>query len=874
MKLPLLLESRFTLNTSAVEKRLRSMSTKRQPELRSPWSDQASSLARLYELTGRLLRSPDLNSGLKEILEAAIEVLGADMGNIQILDPARNVLEMIAHQGFHRDFLDFFREVSPEKDTACAHALRSGQRFIIEDVQTADFYAPFRAIAASAGYRSVQSTPLIGRGGALLGILSTHWTNPHRPPNEQLHWLDMYIRQAADLIERLRTEAALAEAAERERRLVAQTIEAIAKFRAVFDQSAVFAGIMTLDGTVVGANRICLEACGYKMEKVVGRVFWETPWWSGNTEVQDRIRAATLQAAKGLAYQAELPYVWADGSQHVVDFALHPIRDAHGKIIYLHPTGIDITERKNSEQHTQLLHSQMEHQARIFDATLSSITDFVYVFDRKGCFTYVNQALLDLWGIKLEDAIGKNFHDLKYPRDLATRLHSQIQQVFDTRKGIRDETPYTSPTGVSGYYEYIFSPVFGPTGDVAVVAGSTRDITQRKNTEEALRDAKNRLEATLISNEIATWTFDIKTNRVFADVKLARMFSVTPEDAAGGPITAYLRAIHPEDRARVESLISESLRPDRGQYETDYRLVQSDGSIRWVAARGKVQRDADGNPVRFPGVVIDITDRKRAEEMLKDSEHNLRTLAETLETQVLARTAELEQRNTDVLRQADELRDLSARVMQAQDQERRHIARELHDSAGQTLAVLGMHFARLSQEVKRHAPHCAKIADESDELIQQLNREIRTTSYLLHPPLLDEAGIATALNIYVRGLVERGALDATLDVPDDFGRLPSTLELMLFRIVQESLTNVIRHSGSKAAAIRLTRDTEFVNLEVRDSGKGIPPEKLADIRVQGSGVGIRGMRERVRQFAGTMKIDSTPTGTTIHITLPIPTQSS
>jgi PAS domain S-box-containing protein len=529
------------------------------------------------------------------------------------------------------------------------------------------------------------------------------------------------------------------EAAERERHLAAEALEANAKFRAIFDQAGVFAGIMSTDGTVIEANRLFLDVCGYKLEQVVGQTFWDTPWWAGNREVQRKIRAATKQAAAGDAYVAELPYVWADGTQHIVEFALHPVRDGQGQVIFLHPTGIDITDRKQSEQRGQDLHRRLEQQTRVFNTTLSSITDFVYVFDRQGRFTFVNQALLELWGLQLEQAVGKNFFDLKYPDELAARLHRQIQQVIDTRQRVRDETPYTSPTGVTGYYDYIFSPVLDDAGNVEVVAGTTRDITERKRIENALRG----------------------------------------------------------------------------------------------------------------------------------SEQHLRSLAESLETQVQARTAELEQRNADVLRASQELRDLSARLMHTQDQERRHIARELHDSAGQTLAVLGMHFAQLAREVKRHAPQFAKIADESDALIQQLNREIRTTSYLLHPPLLDEAGLASAVSVYLRGLVERGTLEATVEVSDDFGRLPGTLELVLFRIVQECLTNVIRHSGSKKAAIRIDSEAGIVNLEVRDFGKGIPPEKLVDIREHGSGVGIRGMRERVRQFQGDMQIESTGSGTTVRVTVPI-----
>jgi PAS domain S-box-containing protein len=136
-----------------------------------------------------------------------------------------------------------------------------------------------------------------------------------------------------------------------------------------------------------------------------------------------------------------------------------------------------------------------ETQARIFDITLSSITDFVYIFDLDGRFRYVNKALLDLWGLTLDQVVGKNFQELKYPEPLASRLQRQIQQVIDTGKGLSDEAPYTSPTGASGYYEYIFRPVFAPDGSVEVVAGSTRDVSARKRTEDALRSRTAQFES-------------------------------------------------------------------------------------------------------------------------------------------------------------------------------------------------------------------------------------------------------------------------------------------------------------------------------------------------------------------------------------------
>jgi signal transduction histidine kinase len=181
-----------------------------------------------------------------------------------------------------------------------------------------------------------------------------------------------------------------------------------------------------------------------------------------------------------------------------------------------------------------------------------------------------------------------------------------------------------------------------------------------------------------------------------------------------------------------------------------------------------------------------------------------------------------------------------------------------------------MRLSQLVQQAQSSAPRFVNDVQETSDLVQQLSREIRTTSYLLHPPLLDETGLASALKWYLDGLKGRSTVSITLEAADDFGRLPSDMELLLFRAVQECLTNIHRHSGSKTATIVLARDAESVLLEVRDHGTGIPPEKLAELQTQSSGVGIRGMRERILQFKGEMNIESSPSGTTVHVTLPVP----
>jgi PAS domain S-box-containing protein len=343
-----------------------------------------------------------------------------------------------------------------------------------------------------------------------------------------------------------------------------------------------------------------------------------------------------------------------------------------------------------------------------------------------------------------------------------------------------------------------------------------------------------------------------------------RLFGYTAEEAVGQHITLIV----PADRRHEESTILEQLK--RGKRVDHFETVRmhKDGKMLDVSLTISPVKDAAGSVVGASKVARDITERKRTERALNESEERLRTLADGLETQVRVRTQELEKRNTEVLQQSEQLRELSNRLLQTQDDERRRIARELHDSAGQIVTALGLNLASITHHLGQD-PLIGKAVEESRELIQQLSKEIRTMSYLLHPPLLDENGLLEAIRWYMQGLTERSGLNIELTISENFGRLAGEIELAVFRIVQECLTNIHRHSASKTATIRLSRTAESVSLQIQDEGKGISAEMLARIQAQRSGVGITGIRERVRHFRGVMDIQSSGRGTKISVTFPI-----
>jgi signal transduction histidine kinase len=217
-------------------------------------------------------------------------------------------------------------------------------------------------------------------------------------------------------------------------------------------------------------------------------------------------------------------------------------------------------------------------------------------------------------------------------------------------------------------------------------------------------------------------------------------------------------------------------------------------------------------------------------------------------------------------RKTRKLELLNERMTLVQEEERRHIARELHDSVGQLLAAIEMNYATLLSESQKLSPGAASTLAENVSLTDEVSKQVRTISYLLHPPLLDEAGLAPALLCYVEGFSKRSKIDVKLDITPDLGRFPSDMEISIFRVIQECLTNIHRHSGSLTARIHIRRNETSVSVEVEDAGKGISLQKLSAI---GAGVGLPGMRERVRRLGGNLLIHSNESGTKLRAVIPI-----
>ncbi len=516
-----------------------------------------------------------------------------------------------------------------------------------------------------------------------------------------------------------------------------------------------------------------------------------------------------FQGAKETAgYRRECTLKARDGTLVPIFLSARPM--IAGGIRSFCITATDITERKRAEEKVRA----SEQQLRLI---FNQIPAILWTTDTE---------------LRLVSGNGRGLAAANRPREELIGMTLQEFLGDPDGKSVPIAAHRAALKGEAGSYEHNFNgtilsvtvqPLRNAEGDISGVIGVALDVTESKRATASVaklaaivESTQDAIYGTTMSGYITTWNRGAE-----------RMYGYSAGEIAG----KHISIIVPEAKQNEPLDVLEKVK--RGEIVRPFETVRrrKDGSLIDVSITASAVKDATGHLIGISAISHDLSDRKLVEM---------------------------------------ELRKLSGRLLKVQDEARRNMARELHDSVIQGLAAAVINLSMMKDSAQL-LPEARKTVEETLKITEEAVREIRTFSYLLHPPLLDVTGLQSALRWYVEGYSKRSGVHVTLDLPDGWDRMPEEIELTLFRIVQEALTNIQRHSGGREASISMRRTPEELILTVSDDGRGMDAETLKKVRREGAvlGVGIAGMKQRLQQFGGWLQVSSSSKGTTVEASLPV-----
>jgi two-component system sensor histidine kinase UhpB len=449
--------------------------------------------------------------------------------------------------------------------------------------------------------------------------------------------------------------------------------------------------------------------------------------------------------------------------------------------------------------------------------------------DESAVVLYGSPSVERVLGYPPEELVGRNATELVHQDDLSRVLEAHRAALRDpgaAQRGV--EFRIRRKDGCWRVFEALGSAFqYRSAGPRAIL--TLRDITDRQRAEAALRESEERLRLTLDAAKCGIWDWDIPSDRVTWSERVYELHGLTPE-TFGGRAEDFLRAVHPEDVPLVGEAIRRALE-ERADYGVEFRVIHPTGETRWVWTNGQVLFGPDGTPVRMLGATLDATERRHGEEALRASHEQLRQLA----------------------RRLDEVRE----------EEVTRISREIHDELGHALTALRLDLSWLVPKLRRNREPVRQKADEMLELVDDTIDTVRRIASGLRPPALEDLGLVAALESLLERFADQTGMRVELQATAD--DVPKVARRAFYRIVQEALTNVARHSRASQVRVVLESSPDLVRLEVADDGVGIPPGMIENPGT----LGLVGMRERATALGADFKVEGGPgSGTTIRATLP------
>jgi PAS domain S-box-containing protein len=491
-------------------------------------------------------------------------------------------------------------------------------------------------------------------------------------------------------------------------------------------------------------------------------------------------------------------------------------KDPAGNVTTLVGTAQEITARKEIEivlrESEDLYRDLVEHS-----------TDLIFTHNLEGRLLSVNELPAKLLGYSREELLNKPMRDFLLPEARA----QFDQSLLDIQRDgfVRGSMVVLTKTTERRVWEYHNTLRTGGA-NAPIVRGIAQDVTDQRRVEKALRLSEEKFSKAFHCSPTILWISTLQEGRVLeVNEAFERHFGFARDEIVGHTKLELDLWIDLRER---ETLV-DTVRRQGNARDQEVHFRGKSGQVMVILLSAELV-ELHGQRCLLT-VGQDITERKEAEQ---------------------------------------ELQRLSGRLLQSQDEERRRIARDLHDSTGQDLVALATMLGQLRGSISSREQKSRSLLSECSSLADRCLREVRTLSYVLHPPVLDDAGLVDAIRDYVKGFTKRSGIKVKLELSSLLGRMARDLELALFRVVQESLTNIHRHSGSRQAKIRIDRNSNLT-LEISDLGQGpsAGPSRGQEERRLGVGVGIHSMQERVKLIGGRLEVDFNSQGSTVRVTIPL-----
>ena len=616
-------------------------------------------------------------------------------------------------------------------------------------------------------------------------------------------------------------------------------------------------------GRITFLNSVAVTLTGWQSEEALGR-----PIQSVFRIINEKTRepaedliARVLSEKRVVALANDTALVTRDGREVPIEDSAAPIKDSAGNAIGVVLVFHDVTDRRRAQAALHEAHGRAVWLARFPEQNPNPIIRA----SADGTVLYCNPASAKLHGWTCE--VGQLLQNELVPL-LGRAMAEGIELQQDMELGERFYFVWVSPFPGEGY-----ANVYG------------RDITERKRAEEALRESEQRLSRAQEIAHLGSWELDLVKNRLTWSDEVYRIFGLQPQEF-GATYEAFLEAVHPGDRDTVDAAYSASLREGIDTYEIEHRVVRkSTGEIRTVHERCEHIRDASGEIIRSIGMVHDITERKRADQALRERTLELQELSETLEQQVQERAEKLEVANEELRTRIDEcqrveieliksqsdLRRLSVDLLNAQEKERKLVASEIHDSIGSSLSAIKFKVESALPELADRSPQTTTALKSIIPVVQGAIDEARRIQMNLRPSTLDDLGLLATIRWLCRQFESTySAIGVKQNIKIEEHEVSDSLKTVIFRILQEGLNNIAKHSRAKVVLLFLQKTEQAIKLVIQDNGQGFDLSNVKSPSGTPQGLGLKSMRERAELSGGSFEVESTQgKGTVIRVSWPI-----